>query len=689
MNRLAAETSLYLKQHAANPVDWFPWGPEALALAKAHGKPIFLSIGYSACHWCHVMEHESFEDDATAALMNEQFVCIKVDREERPDLDQIYMTSLQLLTREGGGWPLSVFLTPELTPFYAGTYFPPREAYGRPSFRRLLTSIADAWTNRRADLIHVGEQVAQALKDSASEVRGGGELAPDILRNAGLSLARIFDRTHGGFGGAPKFPHALELHLLLRLHRRFPELNALPMATLTLEKMARGGMYDQVGGGFHRYSVDERWLVPHFEKMLYDNALLAGVYLEAFAATRQPFYEQVCRETLDYALGEMLSPVGFYSAQDADSEGVEGKFFVWTEAEIDAVLPPDLATLAKEVWGTSAEGNFEGKNILCRWRSDEEEAARRGEPLAEFQAKLKRTKQLLYVRRGGRIAPGRDEKILTAWNALMIGRCAQAGVVLGEDKYLDAAKVAADFIAATMRTPEGRLYRTCGVGHPPKLAGYLDDHAYFADATLTLYECTGATRWFDVALQTAELMLKHFADEAHGGFFYTADDHEHLIARTKDLHDGSTPSGNAVAVQALSRLAAFTGRADFRDFAEHTLAGQTGLMAQSPAAAGQMLLALDRHLGPCYEVAVIGPKNDAETQKVLAHLRGRLDPFRVLAYHDPSAGEATIPLLKDRPMKDGRVTVYVCRDFTCAAPLVGYDDIAKSLGGRPPEPPAT
>ncbi len=377
-NRLAAETSLYLKQHAQNPVDWFPWGPEAMARAKELDRPIFLSIGYSACHWCHVMEHESFEDAGTAAVMNEHFICIKVDREERPDIDTIYMNALQILTREGGGWPLSVFLAPDLTPFYAGTYYPPDERYashGKPSFKRLLASIADAWQNRREHITEVGKNVADYLASTSQLGASDSALSPEILQNAGTAIRRSFDPTHGGFGHAPKFPHALELKLLLRLTRRLNDDTALHMARHTLDKMARGGMYDQVGGGFHRYSVDAKWLVPHFEKMLYDNALLTTTYVEAWQLTREPFYQQIACETLDYVLQEMTTPEGaFFSTQDADSEGEEGKFYVWSERELFEVLGAELGEFACRVWDVSERGNFEGHNILCRARSDAEEA---------------------------------------------------------------------------------------------------------------------------------------------------------------------------------------------------------------------------------------------------------------------------------------------------------------------------
>jgi uncharacterized protein len=681
MNRLAAESSLYLRQHANNPVDWFPWGPEALARAKELDRPIFLSVGYSACHWCHVMEHESFEDDSTAAILNERFVCIKVDREERPDLDQIYMTAHHLLNRgEGGGWPLSVFLTPGLTPFYAGTYFPPKDMYGRPSFKRLLASVAEAWNGKRDQLNEVGRQVAEALRATGNPDGAGGELTPAILENAARMLRRSFDPTHGGFGHAPKFPHPMELRVLLRAHARFNDGSALHAVRLTLEKMARGGMYDQVGGGFARYSVDERWLVPHFEKMLYDNALLPVAYVEAFQATGDSYYRQIASETLDFLLKEMThAEGGFYSTLDADSEGEEGKFYVWSLQEIEAILGEELAELAVRVFGVTEHGNFEGHNILFRSKTDEQDAKLNNLSVEEFRAKLATIKEKLYAVRSKRVWPGRDEKFLTAWNGLAISAFAFAGAAFGEAKYVTAATRAAEFVLGRLRGSDGRLYRTCGAETPAKLTGYLEDYANLADALVTLYEATFEPHWLTTAAELCDVMLKHFGDPA-GGFFFTADDHEELIARTKDLQDGATPSGNAVAATVLLRLAKLLNRTDFRDAAVGTLNVYRSLMSDSPMAAGQLLIALDFHLGPTKEVAVIGPKDDPETAAVLAKLRSRFRPNRVLAFHDPASGLEPIPLLAERLMVDGKPTVYVCENFACAAPVAARDYLAIDPG---------
>lgn len=690
-NRLATETSLYLRQHANNPVDWYPWGPEALARAKELDRPIFLSIGYSACHWCHVMEHESFEDPATAKIMNDHFVCIKVDREERPDLDTIYMNALQVLTREGGGWPLSVFLTPDLTPFYAGTYYPPDERYAphRPSFKRLLLAIHDAWANRRDQVRDVGHNVAEYLQKMSGLEVSDTPLSPDLLSQALAVLRRSFDPTHGGFGSAPKFPHALELRLLLRLAQRFNDPTALHMVQHTLGKMARGGMYDQIGGGFHRYSVDERWLIPHFEKMLYDNALLTVAYLEAWELTREPFYEQIARETLDYVLQEMTSPGGaFFSTQDADSEGEEGKFYIWTPAELRSILGPDLGELAIRAWGVTDRGNFEGHTILSRSRTDADDAAIQGCSLAEFQTKLSTIKHKLYEVRSRRVWPGRDEKILTAWNGLMISAMAKAGATLTEPRYVEAARRAANWVLQHLRTTDRRLLRCASADGTAKLAGYLEDYAFLAEALVTLYEATFETQWLTTAAELADLMVEKFADPAAPGFFFTANDHEKLIARTKDLHDGSTPSGNSVAVMVLLRLAKLLGRNDFATKAEETLRGYRDTMANHPAAAGQMLIALDFYLGPTNEVAIIGQSGASETNRALAAIRQAFRPNQVVAFHDPTTGPApdAIPLLTNKAAIGDTVTVYVCENFACRAPLVGAEAVEQHFGEPRPGP---
>jgi uncharacterized protein YyaL (SSP411 family) len=686
-NRLIHETSLYLRQHAHNPVDWYPWGPEALARARELDRPIFLSIGYSACHWCHVMEHESFEDPAIARVMNEHFVCIKVDREERPDLDIIYMNSLQVLTQEGGGWPLSVFLTPELTPFYAGTYYPPDDRYApqRPSFGRLLLAIHDAWMKRRAHVEEVGRNVAAYLQGVSRLEPDHKALTGEMLSDLPEVFRRSFDVRHGGFGSAPKFPHALELRLLLRLGQKYKDANAIHMVRFTLEKMARGGIFDQLGGGFHRYSVDDHWLVPHFEKMLYDNALLATTFVEAWQFTGDPFHRRIAAETLDYVLREMTAKCGaYFSTQDADSEGHEGKFYVWSEEEVRSVLGKERGEIACRVWGVTGAGNFEGKNILHRSRSDEEDAKQLGLSLQEFSHHLQAARKQLYEARARRVWPARDEKILTSWNGLMISAFARAGAAFGERRYIEAAVAAASYILERMRMPDGHLYRTAAEGQDARLNGYLEDYAFLSDALVTLYEATFDTKWLEEAIELADLMIREFADPNGPGFFFVAANHEPLIARTKDMHDGSIPSGNAVAVTVLLRLARLLDRPDFTRKAEETLLGYRSMMVEHPAASGQMLMALALFLDPSTEVAVIGGKEDPATQKVLSMIHQAFRPNQVLAFHDPATGAAPglVPLLKDKSAVGGAPTVYVCEAFVCKAPLVGVEAVERAFGRR-------
>jgi uncharacterized protein YyaL (SSP411 family) len=690
-NRLAQETSPYLRQHAHNPVDWYPWGDDALARARSLDRPIFLSIGYSACHWCHVMEHESFEDPDIGRVLNDHFVSIKVDREERPDLDQIYMAFVQRATGHGG-WPMSVFLTPDLQPFFGGTYFPPDERYGGqpPSFRRVLLSVIDWWQNRRDEVRKSARAVTDELRDALRLEPQPGDLDPALLRQVTGQLSRAFDRRDGGFGTQPKFPHPTELRLLLRVARRFDDQSALGMVRLTLDRMAMGGMYDQLGGGFHRYSTDARWLVPHFEKMLYDNALLGLAYLEAFQATGEPFYREVVEETLAYVRREMTSPDGpFYSTQDADSEGEEGKFFVWSAAEVEAVLGRDLAGAFDYVYGVTPEGNWEGHNILNRSKTYEQCARLLKIDEPELRRALDEAKRRLFEVRSRRVWPGRDEKVLTAWNGLMIAAFAQAAQVLDNPAYAKAATRAADFILRTMRMPDGRLYRTWSAGSAPKLNGYLEDYAYFLDALVSVYETTFEPRWVESALDLARVMVEQFWDEAEGGFYYTGRDHEQLIARTKDPHDNATPSGNAMAVTALLRLAKLTGRGDLRDKAGRTLRLFRGVMDASAMAAGQMLIAYDFDLGPVQEFAVVGDPAGDETKRVLHAIRGGFRPHKVVALKpsgDAAQADGVLPLLAGKTAS-GPVTTYVCQNFTCAAPLIGAAAVEGALaaGQKPAE----
>ncbi len=687
-NRLAQETSPYLRQHAHNPVDWFPWGEEALARARDLERPIFLSIGYSACHWCHVMEHESFEDPEIGNILNDNFVSIKVDREERPDLDQVYMAFVQRATGHGG-WPMSVFLTPEAQPFFGGTYFPPDERYGgqMPSFRRVLLSVIDWWQGRRDEVKKSARVVTHELRNVLRLEPQPGDLDPSLLSRVTEQLARAFDAREGGFGSQPKFPHPTELRLLLRVARRFDDKQALDMARLTLDKMAMGGMYDQLGGGFHRYSTDAHWLVPHFEKMLYDNALLSLTYLEAFQATGEPFFREVVEETLAYVRREMTSPEGpFYSTQDADSEGEEGKFFVWSAKETESILGSELATVFNYVYDITPAGNWEGHNILHRSKTYEQSARLMKIDEADLRRLLNEAKGRLFDVRSHRIWPGRDEKVLTAWNGLMIAAHAQAAQALDEPAYAKAAVRAADFILRTMRMPDGRLYRTWSQGSAPKLNGYLEDYAYFLDALVSVYETTFEPRWIESALDVAGVMVEQFWDEAEGGFYYTGRDHEQLIARTKDPHDNATPSGNSMAVTALLRLAKLTGRADLRDKAERTLRLFRGIMEASSMAAAQMLIAYDFDLGPVKEYAIVGDPANDETKRVLRAIRGGFQPHKVVALKSPGDDQAdgVLPLLAGKTA-GGVVTTYVCENFTCSAPLVGVTTAEQALA-TPPHP---
>jgi uncharacterized protein len=680
-NRLIKETSPYLRQHAHNPVDWYPWGPEALARARELDRPIFLSIGYSACHWCHVMEHESFEDGEVAKLLNENFVNIKVDREERPDLDQIYMIAVQILTGQGG-WPMSVWLTPDLQPFYGGTYFPPDERYGRPSFKRVLQALADAWRSRREEITHSAAQITARLQEASLSPALDGQLGPHLLKNAVGALERMFDSTYGGFGQAPKFPHPMEIRLLLRAWKRFSDEDAFHMARTTLEHMARGGIYDHLGGGFHRYSTDARWLVPHFEKMLYDNALLTVAYLEAYQATGEPFYRQVVDETLGYVLREMTSPDGpFYSTQDADSEGEEGKFFVWSADEVERVLGREAADIFTYVYGVTPGGNWEGHNVLHRTKSDEQDARMLGMSVAQLQKSIDESRRKLFQARERRIKPGRDEKILTSWNGLMIDAFALAAQVLGSEQYNCAAARAATFVLDSMRANNGRLFRTSSAGTKPKLDGYQEDYAFLINSLISLYETNFEPRWLDEALALADIMVDEFWDQDAGGFYLTGRHHERLPARTKDAHDSSTPSGNAMAATALLRIAKLSGRSDLWERAEQTLRLFGALLNSSSVAAGQMLLALDFYLGPVQEFAVVGDRAAPEVGRALGLIRGPFHPNKIVAFHsgrpDPAPNKS-IPLLKGKTAR-GPVTTYICRDYTCQAPIDGVEALEAAL----------
>jgi uncharacterized protein YyaL (SSP411 family) len=640
-------------------VNWYPWGEEALQKASVEDKPIFLSIGYSACHWCHVMAHESFEDEHVAAILNQHFVNIKVDREERPDLDHIYMTAVQAMTG-GGGWPMSVFLTPDGHPFYGGTYFPPTQRYGMPSFTQVLEAIVTGWQNRREELLASGQKLVDAIRRQGQTGAQSGsrhrELSQDTLYSALRALQQSFDKTNGGWGQAPKFPQPMVLEFLLRYHHSTGNADALGMVSQTLEAMARGGMYDQLGGGFHRYSVDDHWLVPHFEKMLYDNSQLARVYLHAWQVTGNEFFRTIVEEILDYVVREMTDPAGgFYSTQDADSEGEEGKFFVWTPDQIHEVLGND-ADAFMATYGVTPGGNFEGKSIL-EFVDDLEQRP----ILAEARRKL-------YAVREERIQPARDEKVLTSWNGLMLAAFAEAARALDRDDYRQVARRNADFLLRELRQDNGRLLRTWKAGKA-KLNGYLEDYAYLIEGLLELYQSTFELRWFVAAQELADTMLTHFQAE-DSGFYDTSDDHETLITRPRDLQDNATPSGNAMAATTLLKLAGFTNELRYVDIAHETLAQMESMMVQYPLGFGQWLQALSYALSKPREIAIIGDPDSADTRALLNVVRDGYRPFQVIALRAPGRGTSTVPLLDDRHLVDGQPAAYVCRDFACQAPLL-------------------
>ncbi len=681
VNRLANETSPYLLQHKDNPVDWYPWGEEALARARAEDKPVLLSIGYAACHWCHVMEHESFEDPATAGQMNDLFVNIKVDREERPDLDTIYMEAVQALTGHGG-WPMTVFLTPEGEPFYGGTYFPPEPRHGMPAFRDILQGVAHAYRERRDDVDHNATQLRERLQGGLQFRAAEGELSPDLLDTAARGLAQGFDRVQGGFGSAPKFPQPMALDFLLRQFTRTGAADQLGMVELTLEKMARGGLYDQLGGGFHRYSVDDHWLVPHFEKMLYDNALLTPVYLHAWLLTGKDLYRRIAEETLGWVVREMTDDAGgFYSTLDADSEGEEGKFYVWTPAQLVELLGEEDARLVGAYFDVTARGNFEhGASILHLPRTIDVVAERARVSIERLGEALDRARPILFAAREERVHPGRDEKILTAWNGLMIRAFAEAAVALDREDYRATAARAADFVLRELRR-DGRLLRTYKDGRA-RLNGYLEDYAFLADGLLALYEATFDPRWLEEAQGLAETMIARFWDEEGGGFFDTSDDHEALIARPKSVFDNAIPSGNSVAVEVLQRLAVIYDNRDYAARAEQVLRGLREPMTRYPTAFGRLLAALDFALATPREVAIVGRPTAPDTAALLAVLRRRYRPHTVVALREPGAREDQQPaLLRGRNLLDGQATAYVCERYACRQPVTTPDALAAQLDG--------
>jgi len=681
-NRLASETSPYLLQHAHNPVDWYPWSPEAFERARREDKPVLLSVGYSACHWCHVMERESFERDETAALMNELFVNIKVDREERPDVDQIYMQAVQSMTGHGG-WPMTVFLTPDGVPFYGGTYFPPEDRHGLPAFPRLIQAVAEAYRSRRGEVVESGRQLVEAMRQHERLQQSASLLTGDILMTAYQGLAQEFDEHEGGVGQAPKFPQPMNWEFVLRFWKRTGNPRALDMARLTLTKMARGGMYDQLGGGFHRYSVDAHWLVPHFEKMLYDNAQLASLYLHAWLATGDAEYRQITEETLDYILREMAHPAGgFFSAQDADSEGEEGKFFVWSDDEIRAALPDaEMARVALAYWGVSGGSNFEGRNILCVPREPAAVAEELGLSPDRLAGLIAGARKILFAIRDRRVHPGLDDKVLASWNGLALAAFAEAGRALDRPDYTAAAVKSGEFLTSAMLNG-GRLLRSWKDGQA-RIKGYLEDYAMVGAGLLALYEATFARRWLDESRRLAEAALSLFWDAEKEIFFDTGADQEALVVRPRNLYDNAVPSGSSVAIDWLLRLAVFFGEERYEPLALKALRPMADLMGRHPSGFGRYLTALDFHLGPVAEVALVWPAGPEDAASLVREIFGRYLPNRVVvgaAQGSPAA--AGMPLLTDRPAVDGRPTAYLCRRFVCQAPVTDPQALARQLAGE-------
>jgi len=668
-NRLIHETSPYLLQHAYNPVDWYPWGPEALQAATTSNCPILLSIGYSACHWCHVMERESFENEAIAAEMNRSFVCIKVDREERPDLDEIYMAATVAMNQGQGGWPMTVFLTPEQQPFFAGTYFPPEGRWGRPGFADLLKKIADLWSHDPTGLKQQAQELTERLQRDW-QAPAPVTVSEQVLDAVVTQYQEDYDARFGGFGRAPKFPPAAGLSLLLRCHRRTADPMALKMVTTTLDAMAAGGIYDHIGGGFARYSTDERWLVPHFEKMLYDNALLARVYLEAFQVTGNEFYRDVTTDVLNYIRREMTDPEGgFYSATDADSEGIEGKFFVWTPQEVaEAVGDEDAARRFCACYDITVQGNWEHKSIPNRMRPLDAIARELNVTTNDLKDLMRRLRPLLYEARKRRVPPALDDKIITAWNGMMISAMAEAGRVLKRLDYMDAARRAADFLLRVHCPNEERLLRTSRHGRA-HLHAVLEDYAFLGEGLLDLYEAVGDDRYLDAARRLAERLMRSFQDSQEGGFFTTAEEHEALILRGREGADGATPSGNAVAAMLLARLSFHLDRADFREAAVGAVRAYGKQLTRYPRGFAKSLAVVDFLTEGPVELAVLGAPEDPEFGALLDAIREPYLPNRILAVTDRVDGTSAHPLLAGKPTVNGRAALYICRDFSCQRPL--------------------
>ncbi len=682
-NALIHEKSPYLLQHAKNPVDWHPWGEEAFKKATDQDKPVFLSIGYATCHWCHVMAHESFEDSETASILNEHFVSVKVDREERPDLDKLYMSVCQALTGHGG-WPLSVFLTPDKIPFFAGTYFPKVSRQGLIGFPELLLKLNSLWREDRERLITAGHQITEHLQKASRAPSGGKSPDAEMLDKAGVALARSFDAQWGGFGGAPKFPSPHQLTFLLRQHQRSGAANDLQMVEKTLQSMRWGGLFDHVGYGFHRYSVDEKWFAPHFEKMLYDQALLAMAYTETYQVTGKSFYARVAREILTYVLRDMTSPEGgFYSAEDADSEGVEGLFYLWTPGQVREVLGPETGDIFCDFFDIRQGGNFEeGRSIVHMRMSLSAFAEEKSMGEKELAQLLEEGREKLFAAREKRIHPLKDDKILTSWNGLMITALVKAHRVLGDTDYLAAAQKALSFILSTLRKEDGHLMRRYREGEAAH-AGYLDDYAFLAWALLEAYETTFDPARLRQAVEVTRSMLSLFWDENDGGFLFTGRENETLIAKSRDAQDGALPSGNSVAALTLLQLGRLTGETAFEEKADLLMRSFSGHVEAYPSAHTQLLQALDFMIGPAREVVITGPREDENTKAMLNVIQRNFLPRQVTLLVSGDEERLRLselaPFIKEMVPVEGKATAYICRQYACQAPVTDPAEMEKSL----------
>ncbi|MCS6873908.1 MAG: thioredoxin domain-containing protein [Pyrinomonadaceae bacterium] len=674
-NRLINETSPYLLQHAHNPVDWYPWCEEAFERAKAENKPVLVSIGYSACHWCHVMERESFEDEETAKIMNENFINVKVDMEERPDVDQVYMTFVQATTGSGG-WPLNVFVTPDKKPFFGGTYFPPEDRYNLPSFRKVLLAVAQAWKNNREEILRSSEQIIQQIKEATRLESTTDHIKAEISEIAFEKLSKSFDEKNGGFGGAPKFPPSMTLEFLLRYHRRTKNQKALQMVVKTCQKMAMGGIYDQIGGGFHRYSVDSIWLVPHFEKMLYDNAQLTRIYLHLYQITKDDFFKKIATETLEYIEREMLHPEGgFFSTQDADSEGEEGKFFLWTFDEIELLLGEENAKIFCFYYGVTEDGNFEGKNILHIKYTPEEAAEILKIPVEKLNETVEQGRKILFSEREKRVKPNRDEKIITAWNGLMMATFAEAAAILSKERYLEIAQRNADFLISNL-IKDDQLLRTWKDGKA-KLNAYIEDYANLAEGLIELFQINSELKYLKMAEFLAEKMIEDFWDRTEGGFFFTSHDHEQIAFRQKDFQDNATPSGNSVAAELFLKLSKFTGKSEYENYSVSIFKKVATQIIRYPNAFGRMLSAIEFYLAPKKEIIIIG----SEGNPLQKYLWSVYLPEKIAICIEAPTDEliSSLPILEEKKQIEGKPTAFVCQNFVCEKPVTELEEFRRQI----------